>query len=78
MCDASVASSISKTRASIGRGGGDVESFSRIGAILPGLTVGSQLRLRGESRRNFKFDDARAGNDEGFVLSRFRQTTVGF
>lgn len=40
--------------------------------ILPGLTVGSQLRLRGESRRNFKFDDARAGNDEGFVLSRFR------
>ena len=40
--------------------------------ILPGLTVGSQLRLRGESRRNFKFDDARAGNDEGFLLSRFR------
>ena len=40
--------------------------------ILPGLTVGSQMRLRGESRRNFKFDDARAGNDEGFLLSRFR------
>ncbi len=40
--------------------------------ILPGLTVGSQLRLRGESRRNFKFDDARAGNDEGFLLSRLR------
>ena len=40
--------------------------------ILPGLTLGSQLRLRGESRRNFKFDDARAGNDEGFLLSRFR------
>ncbi len=40
--------------------------------ILPGLTVGSQLRLRGESRRNFKFDDARAGNDEGYLLSRVR------
>ena len=40
--------------------------------ILPGLTIGSQLRLRGESRRNFRFDDARAGNDEGFLLSRLR------
>ena len=40
--------------------------------ILPGLTLGSQLRLRGESRRNFKFDDARAGNDEGYLLSRVR------
>ena len=40
--------------------------------ILPGLTVGSQLRLRGESRRNFKFDDARAGNDEGYLLARVR------
>ncbi len=40
--------------------------------ILPGLTMGSQLRLRTESRTNFKFDESRAGNDEGFVLSRFR------
>lgn len=37
-----------------------------------GLTMGSQLRFRAESRNNFKFDDSRAGNDEGFVLSRFR------
>ena len=40
--------------------------------ILPGLTMGSQLRLRAEGRNNFKFDESRAGNDEGFVLSRFR------
>ena len=40
--------------------------------ILPGLTMGSQLRLRAEGRNNFRFDESRAGNDEGFVLSRFR------
>ena len=40
--------------------------------ILPGLTMGSQLRLRAEGRNNFKFDESRAGNDEGFALSRFR------
>lgn len=40
--------------------------------ILPGLTMGSQLRLRAEGRNNFEFDESRAGNDEGFVLSRFR------
>ena len=40
--------------------------------ILPGLTMGSQLRLRAEGRNNFKFDESRAGNDEGFMLSRFR------
>ena len=40
--------------------------------ILPGVTLGAQLRLRTESRRNFKFDDARPGNDEDFLLSRLR------
>ena len=40
--------------------------------ILPGLTMGSQLRLRAEARDNFKFDESRAGNDEAFLLSRFR------
>ena len=40
--------------------------------ILPGLTIGSQLRLRTESRRNARFDDARPGNDEDYLLSRFR------
>lgn len=40
--------------------------------ILPGLTVGSQLRLRSESRRNARFDPARRGNDEDYLLSRFR------
>ena len=40
--------------------------------ILPGLTMGSQLRLRTESRRNAEFDGARPGNDEDYLLSRFR------
>ena len=40
--------------------------------LLPGLTMGSQLRLRTESRRNAKFDGARPGNDEDYLLSRFR------
>ncbi len=40
--------------------------------LLPGLTMGSQLRLRSESRRNAKFDGARPGNDEDYLLSRFR------
>ena len=40
--------------------------------ILPGLTMGSQLRLRTERRHNFRFDDTRPGNEEGFLLSRFR------
>ena len=40
--------------------------------ILPGLTMGSQVRLRTESRRNAKFDGARPGNDEDYLLSRFR------
>lgn len=40
--------------------------------ILPGVTLGGGMRLRTESRRNFKFDDARTGNDEGFLLSRLR------
>ena len=40
--------------------------------ILPGLRTGSTLRFHTESRRNFWFDKSRAGNDEGFLLSRFR------
>ena len=40
--------------------------------IRPGLTMGSQLRLRTESRRNAWFDGARSGNDENYLLSRFR------
>ena len=59
-------------RSSGAEGQAPPEAASDRREILPGLTVGSQLRLRGESRRNFKFDDARAGNDEGFLLSRFR------
>ena len=42
------------------------------GEILPGLTVSTQLRLRSESRRNARFDSARPGNDEDYLLSRFR------
>ena len=40
--------------------------------ILPGVTVSSQVRLRSESRRNARFDRARAGDDEDYLLSRFR------
>ena len=40
--------------------------------IAPGLTMGSQLRLRTEARRNFRFDDARPGDDEDYLLSRAR------
>ena len=49
-----------------------VEESSDWREILPGLTMGSQLRLRTESRRNAKFDRARPGNDEDYLLSRFR------
>ena len=49
-----------------------VEESSDWREILPGLTMGSQLRLRTESRRNAKFDGARPGNDEDYLLSRFR------
>ena len=49
-----------------------VEEPSDWREILPGLTMGSQLRLRTESRRNAKFDGARPGNDEDYLLSRFR------
>ena len=49
-----------------------VEEPSDWREILPGLTIGSQLRLRTESRRNAKFDGARPGNDEDYLLSRFR------
>ena len=40
--------------------------------ILPGFTLGSQVRLRTESRRNARFDGERSGNDEDYLLSRFR------
>ena len=40
--------------------------------ILPGLTLGSEIRLRSESRRNARFDRERPGNDEDYLLSRFR------
>ena len=49
-----------------------VEEPSDWREILPGLTIGSQLRLRTESRRNARFDGARPGNDEDYLLSRFR------
>lgn len=49
-----------------------VEESSDWREILPGLTMGSQLRLRTESRRNARFDGARPGNDEDYLLSRFR------
>ena len=49
-----------------------VEESSDWREILPGLTMGSQLRLRTESRRNAEFDGARPGNDEDYLLSRFR------
>ena len=38
---------------------------------LRGLTMGSPLRRRAEGRDNFEFDESRAGNDVGFVPSRF-------
>ena len=40
--------------------------------VLPGLTLGSEIRLRSESRRNARFDRERPGNDENYLLSRFR------
>ena len=40
--------------------------------VLPGVTLGAQMRLRTERRHNFRFDDTQSGNDEGFLLSRFR------
>ena len=49
-----------------------IEESSDWREILPGLTMGSQLRLRTESRRNAKFDGALPGNDEDYLLSRFR------
>ena len=48
------------------------DASSGRGEILPGLTVGSELRLRTESRRNARFDRTRPGNDEDYLLSRFR------
>ena len=58
--------------ASTARSAATVEESSDWREILPGLTMGSQLRLRTESRRNAKFDGARPGNDEDYLLSRFR------
>ena len=49
-----------------------VEESSDWREILPGLTMGSQLRLRTESRRNARFDGTQPGNDEDYLLSRFR------
>ena len=40
--------------------------------ILTGLTLGSEIRLRSESRRNARFDRERPGNDEDYLPSRFR------
>jgi len=40
--------------------------------IAPGVNVGGQMRLRTESRRNFKFDPSARGNDETIGLSRVR------
>lgn len=36
------------------------------------MTLDAGMRLRTESRRNYRFDAARPGNDEGFLLSRIR------
>ena len=49
-----------------------IEQSSDWREILPGLTMGSQLRLRSEVRRNARFDDARPGDDEDYLLSRAR------
>ena len=49
-----------------------IEESSGWREILPGLTMGSQVRLRAESRRNARFDGALPGNDEDYLLSRFR------
>ena len=49
-----------------------IEESSGWREILPGLTMGSQVRLRTESRRNARFDGALPGNDEDYLLSRFR------
>ena len=50
----------------------DIEEPSDWRELLPGLTMGSQMRLRTETRRNAKFDGGRPGNDEDYLLSRFR------
>ena len=41
------------------------EGVPSISPFLPGLTKGPPLRLRAEGRNNFKFDESRAGIDEG-------------
>ena len=64
-------SSGSTTRAA-GAARAAAEKASDWREILPGLTMGSQIRLRTESRRNAKFDGERPGNDEDYLLSRFR------
>ena len=61
-----------RSSASTPRPAATVEESSDWREILPGLTLGSQLRLRTESRRNTRFDAARPGNDEDYLLSRFR------
>ena len=61
-----------RSSASTARSAATVEESSDRGEILPGLTMGSQLRLRTESRRNARFDAAQPGNDEDYLLSRFR------
>ncbi len=61
-----------RSSASAPRSAAAVEESSDWREILPGLTMGSQLRLRTESRRNARFDRAQPGNDEDYLLSRFR------
>ena len=59
-------------RASASTAQAEIEEPADWREILPGLTLGSQVRLRTESRRNARFDAARPGNDEDYLLSRFR------
>ena len=66
------AAAVRDARASSSAAQAEVEEPADWREILPGLTLGSQVRLRTESRRNAKFDGERPGNDEDYLLSRFR------
>ena len=70
--DTSAVSTASASTASASTARTEIEESSDWREILPGLTMGSQLRLRTESRRNARFDGALPGNDEDYLLSRFR------
>lgn len=66
-CGCGIHQRVTPSRLARGRGCRRFPPFS------PRPDHGLPLRLRAEGRNNFKFDESRAGIDEGFVLPRFRR-----